>query len=93
MDDLNLFHILAPNIRRNETVPKEALIVVIDEQTTLKARTRNFNVNDFLFTAEGFDVNAQNNVRDELRALNNRQDRVADLVKRITGLTVQQIRR
>ena len=93
MDDLNLFHILAPNIRSNETVPKEASIIVFDEQTTLKARTRNFSVNDFLLYREWFDVNAQNNVREKLRALNNRQDRVADLVKRITGLTVQQIRR
>lgn len=91
MVDLNLIHILAINVVRNKTVPKGALIIALDEQTTLKARTRKFNANDFQFTAEWFDVSAQNDVRDELRALSERQDRVADLTERIAGLTIDQM--
>ena len=142
MDDLNLFHILAPkiqdighgvrlcgqgdvasktlvcfldkkgafhfgfgykggsnfpvvcwenNIRKNRTVPRGAFIIAFDEETTLKSRTHDFEANDFLFTAEWFDVNAQDNIRDELIALNNRQDKVADLIKRMAGLTIDQM--
>ena len=78
------------NIRWNKTVPKGALILAFDEETTLKAITRHFDENDFLFTADWFNYDTQNNVRDELIALNNRQDRVADLTERIAGLIIQQ---
>ena len=52
------------------------MILAFDEETTLKAITRHFDEDDFLFTADWFNNDAQNNVRDELIALNNRQARV-----------------
>ena len=67
------------NIKRNKTVPSGALIIAFDEETTLKAIGRNFNADDFGFTADWFSNDAQDNVRDELRSLNRRQDRVADI--------------
>ena len=77
--------------RRNKTVPKGALIIAFNEVITPKAFTLNFTANDFLFTAYWFDVNAQNNVRNELIALYDKQDRVADITERIAGLTIQQL--
>ena len=143
MDDLNLFHILAPKIqdighgvrlcgqgdiasktlvcfldkngalrfgfgykngsnflvvcwennsRKNRVVTKGAFIIAFDQETTLKSRKHSFDANDFLqFTAGWFDVNAQDNVKDELRALNNKQDKVADLIERMAGLTIDQM--
>ena len=143
MDDLNLFHILAPkiqdighgvrlcgqgdvasqtlvcfldkngalrfgfgykngsnfrvvcwenNIRKNRVVTKGAFIIAFDEETTLKSRDHGFDANDFLqFTAVWFDANAQDNVRDELIALNAKQDKVADLIVRMAGLTIDQM--
>lgn len=35
-----------------------------------------------------FNVDAQNNVMNELTALNDRQDRIADLTERTAGLTI-----
>ena len=34
---------------------------------------------------------AQDNVRDEVRSLNRRQDRVADITERLAGLNIQQL--
>ena len=91
MVDLNLIHILAINVVRNKTVPKGALIIAFDGQTTPNSFRANFNANDFLFTTIWFNNDAQDNVRDELRALNDKQDRIADITARIPGLTIQQL--
>ena len=79
------------NIKRNKTVPSGALIIAFDEETTLKAIGRNFNADDFGFTADWFSNDAQDNVRDELRSLNRRQDRVADITERLAGLTIKEL--
>ena len=79
------------NTRKNKTVPKGALIIAFDGQTTPNSFRANFNANDFLFTTIWFNNDAQDNVRDELRALNDKQDRIADITARIPGLTIQQL--
>ena len=140
MDDLNLFHVLGPNIqdighgvrlsrqdeipsrtlvcfldgngefhygfgfrngsnfrvvcwengaRINRTVPKGAFIIAFHGETAANAFD-SVNANDFA-RMTWLDVRKRNNVRDELIALNNKQDRVADLIERIAGLTIQEI--
>ena len=79
------------DVRKNRTVTKGAFVIAFDDETTPKPRNHDFDANDFLFTAQWFDVNAQDNVRDELRALNNKQDKVADLIQRMAGLTIDQM--
>lgn len=76
------------NNRRNRTVPKGAFVIAFDQVTTRNA----FNaVNATDFDNPWFGDNEQGNVREELRALNRKQDRVADLIQRIAGLTIQQM--
>ena len=48
-----------------------------------------FDANDFAI--EWFSQAVQNDVKDELIALNNKQDRVADVIEGLAGLTIQQI--
>ena len=80
-----------PPRRRNKTVPKGALIIAFDNETTPNSFRDKFNANNFGFTAAWFKIGAQKNVRDELRALNDKQDKVADLTARIAGLTIDQL--
>ena len=79
------------NNRTNKTVPKGALIIAFDEETTWKAISRNFNADDFGFTADWFNNDAQDNVRDELISLTRRQDRFADITERLADLTIDEL--
>ena len=79
------------NNRTNKTVPKGALIIAFDEETTCKATSHNFNAGDFGFTADWFNNDAQGNVRDELISLIRRQDRVADITERLAGLNIREL--
>lgn len=77
--------------RINRTVSKGALIIAFDEEINKNSFRHNFDANDFLFTGDWFNQGAQNNVRDELRALNDKQDRIADLTERLAGLTIGEL--
>lgn len=77
--------------RRNRTVPKGTFIIAFDTVTTQNAFNR-INGNDFEnHVRPWFDNNKQQNVEGELRALDNKEDRVNDLIERIAGLTVDEI--
>lgn len=77
------------NARRNKTPPKGAFIIAFDQELTQKKRKGNFTEADFNF--QWFNANAQQNVADELRALNNKRDKVKELIERLAGLTVQEL--
>lgn len=78
------------NRRKSKTVPKGAFVIAFTEETTLKAfSANNFNAADFRF--DWFDVNVRDNVRIELIAFKDKQERVDDLIERLAGLTIQQI--
>ena len=77
------------NTEVKKTVHKGAFVIAFDQETTQKAINVAFNANDFAI--EWFGVNNRENVRNELMALNNKQDRVSDLIERLAGLTIQQI--
>ena len=79
------------NIRKNKTVTKGALIIAFDQKITRNSFDDNFTADDFGFTATWFNNDAQKNVRDELRALNDKQDIIADLIERIAGLTIDEL--
>ena len=77
------------NGRRNRSVPKGALIIAFVAVVTQNSFRHNFTADDFQF--QWLDVNAQNNVRDDLIALKDKEDRVADITARLAGLTIQQL--
>ena len=59
---------------------------------TTKNAFNNVNKDDFEgLVTPWFDDNKRQNVREELVALNDKQDRVHDLIEGIAGLTIQQI--
>ena len=76
------------NSRRNRTALRGTFIIAFDEGTTKKGFKANFNQADF---PQWFNEGHRDNVKEELRALNEKRDRVADLIERIAGLTIQQI--
>ena len=77
------------NQRKNKTVLKGTFIIAFDQvstQNTFKA----VNAHDFQ-NLSWFGVKEQDNVRKELQALNRKHVRVADLIERIAGLTIQEM--
>ena len=77
------------NTEVKKTVPKGAFVIAFHQQTTGNAIRDAFDANDFAI--EWFGVNNRENVRNELMALNHKQDRVSDLIERLAGPTIQQI--
>lgn len=141
MDDLNMFHVLAPNIEeigrgvklcgqneiasrtlvcfldgskrfhygfgyknganlrivcwegngtRNKTAPKGAFIIAFNDET-IGASFKEVNANHFDDVRGWFDDEKQQNVREELVALIDKNDRVNDLIGRLAGLTIQEL--
>lgn len=77
------------NGRTNKTVSKGELIIAFHEVTTLKARGGNFVAGDFRLG--WFTQDARENVKGELIALAHKKERVSAIVRKLPGLTIQEL--
>lgn len=78
------------NERTNKTVSKGVFIIAFTEET-IGVSFNKVNANHFGNVREWFDDDTQQNVKEELVALNNKKDRVDDLIGRLAGLTIQEL--
>ena len=76
--------------RKNKTVPKGVFIIAFTSDT-IGVSFNEVNENHFGNVWEWFADDKQKNVKEELRAFNNKQDRVDDLIGRLAGLTIQEL--
>lgn len=76
--------------RTNKTVSKGVFIIAFTG-VTIGVSFNEVNADHFVDVRGWFVDDMQENVKEELMALNDKQDRVDDLIGRLAGLTIQEL--
>lgn len=79
------------NRRKNKTVSRGVFIIAFTEDTS-GVSFNAVNANHFYNVFQWFDEGKRQNVTAELVALNNKKDIVNDLIERLAGLTIQELK-